>query len=379
MIKPLIQLKTINEAITPMILNILPYKEAYNKNNFGAIALAVQGFKEASFLKKHIYIIGSKSCDDALTANYDTVHFKKKFWQSATKVYLKKCLEYLQNKKCQLIEIHNRPIWIEQLNQVNIPLSLFLHNDPQEMKGFETPAKRLEVLKKCAHVLCISKFIKKRLVEGIPAKEPSLSKIKVVYNYIKPQIAKTPKKEKIIIFVGRLTQEKGIIELTEALGQLLPKYKAWKAIIIGSPSNIQISDKSPHAVEALAKKYPTQIIHIPQCEHKKTMKWFEKSAIAVLPSKWQEPFGRTVLEAISSGCATITTNRGGIPEIVGDAAILLDEVNSEHIAFQLNKVLSNINLQKQYQKKALQQAKNFYEEHNSISLLDKIRKQYIVS
>ena len=44
--------------------------------------------------------------------------------------------------------------------------------------------------------------------------------------------------------------------------------------------------------------------------HDKTLKYYEKSKIPVSPSTWDEPFGRTSMEAGSRGCATIISNRG---------------------------------------------------------------------
>ena len=42
--------------------------------------------------------------------------------------------------------------------------------------------------------------------------------------------------------------------------------------------------------------------------HKKTLNILNKSEIAVIPSRWKEPFGRTALEATSRGCATIISH-----------------------------------------------------------------------
>ncbi len=56
--------------------------------------------------------------------------------------------------------------------------------------------------------------------------------------------------------------------------------------------------------------------------HKKTLNILNQSEIAVVPSRWEEPFGRTSLEASSRGCATIISNRGGLTETT-DAAIIL--------------------------------------------------------
>ena len=53
-----------------------------------------------------------------------------------------------------------------------------------------------------------------------------------------------------------------------------------------------------------------------------------KSEIAVVPSRWDEPFGRTALEASSNGCATIISNKGGLIETT-DQAIILKKLDEE--------------------------------------------------
>ena len=63
--------------------------------------------------------------------------------------------------------------------------------------------------------------------------------------------------------------------------------------------------------------------------HNDVLKIFKKTSIAVACSRWEEPFGRTSLEASASGCAVIITNKGGLPETVTNAKILnvLNEKN----------------------------------------------------
>ena len=55
-------------------------------------------------------------------------------------------------------------------------------------------------------------------------------------------------------------------------------------------------------------------IELGYLSHKEVLKFLCKTEIAVVPSRWEEPFGRTSLEASSRGCATIISNRGGLPE-----------------------------------------------------------------
>ena len=54
----------------------------------------------------------------------------------------------------------------------------------------------------------------------------------------------------------------------------------------------------------------------------RNIKLLFKSSISVVPSKWQEPFGRTAMESAAYGCATITSNNGGLPETFENDLIL---------------------------------------------------------
>ena len=49
-----------------------------------------------------------------------------------------------------------------------------------------------------------------------------------------------------------------------------------------------------------------------------------RAALVVVPSRWPEPFGLTALEAMASGAALICSPRGNLPELVRDAAVLVD-------------------------------------------------------
>ena len=57
-------------------------------------------------------------------------------------------------------------------------------------------------------------------------------------------------------------------------------------------------------------------------EHKKILSILEKTSIAVACSRWQEPFGRSSLEASSRGCAVIISDKGGLKETITNGIIL---------------------------------------------------------
>jgi len=57
-------------------------------------------------------------------------------------------------------------------------------------------------------------------------------------------------------------------------------------------------------------------------DHKKI---FSSIRILIVPSIWEEPFGRVVIEALASGVLPIVSNRGGLPEAVGDKLLIVGD------------------------------------------------------
>ena len=105
-----------------------------------------------------------------------------------------------KNKKFQIIEIHNRPYLVDSiflsLNNKN-KLSLFLHNDPLEMKGSKTLEDRRNLLSKLDKIYCVSEFIKNRFLIGII---DHLNKVVVLHNGVIRKQKTLPKKQKQIFW-----------------------------------------------------------------------------------------------------------------------------------------------------------------------------------
>ena len=93
------------------------------------------------------------------------------------------------------------------------------------------------------------------------------------------------------------------------------------------------------------------------------LKSYEKSSIAVACSRWDEPFGRSSLEASSRGCAVIISNKGGLPETITDG-IILNKLSVNEIYKNIKNLLVNQNKLKEIQLKSY---KNFYLDNKFIS------------
>ena len=118
--------------------------------------------------------------------------------------------------------------------------------------------------------------------------------------------------------------------------KILDNNKKWKAYSVGEEKRFQ--------------KFPKHKRHLDlgQISHNKVLEYLSKSEIAIIPSRWEEPFGRTALEASSRGCATIISNSGGLPETT-DYAIKLKNLDSKNIEIETEKLIKNKTLRKKIQ------------------------------
>jgi glycosyltransferase involved in cell wall biosynthesis len=66
--------------------------------------------------------------------------------------------------------------------------------------------------------------------------------------------------------------------------------------------------------------------------------FYRRHSIAFVPSVSPEPFGLVALEAMAAGCAVIASDRGGLPEVCGDAALLVDPTSPEQFDAALNRL-----------------------------------------
>ena len=318
------------------IASILPYKENYTKNGAGAVSLWIKDFMPYSNFKKKITVFGFSQNKNYLTKNYiniDIDSFNSNF-SSSTKEYSKKLLYQILKKKFDIIEIHNRPIMVKEfINKVNSKIILYFHNDPRDMKGSKTIRERLQLLQNVDKIIFISQWIKEKFFEGIEIKFNN--KIDIIYHSINKR-KKLKKKKKQIVFVGKLNYSKGYDLYCSSLKIILDKFKDWKAYSIGEEKRFQHYETHQNQ------------INLGQLSHTDVLKIFEESEIALVPSRWEEPFGRTSLEASSRGCATIISNNGGLPETT-DHAIVLKKLDVKNIVKEISYLIDNIKKRKQIQ------------------------------
>ena len=342
---------------------LLPYKENFSPEYPGAVSLFVNETSKISRYKKNIIVFGNTNFKKKYNLRYLNIDLIKNPLISQTKEYVRKFSRIQKKYNVSLIEVHNRPSYILQLKNI-IPdkiFSLYFHNDPLSMDGSKTIEERKKLLKICYKIIFNSNWSKKRFLEGLENKFVNSNKLVVFFQSAKKNdISILNNKQNWITFVGKLNKAKGYDIFTKTINRILNKYPNWKAKVIGDEKRekIILNHKNADVLGFLG--------------HDEVLKIFKKTSIAVACSRWEEPFGRTSLEASASGCAVVITNKGGLPETVTNAKIL-KELNVSNLEKVIQNLIESPNLRKEYQKLSLQ---NFYLTHDYVTqMIDNYRDE----
>ena len=344
------------------IATILPYKENYTVAKAQAAAIWVCDFFKHSKYKDDNFIFGNTKGSDYLTKNYINIsinNLKSKF-SSSTNEYCKNFIKKTKNLYFDIIEIHNRPLVFNYLKkEIDTKYIMYFHNDPISMNGSKTKNERLKLLDELDKIIFVSKWVQNRFFEGLDRK--LLNKTEVVYPSIHKE-KKIYKKDKKITFVGKLNKSKGYDIYRDAVTKILDEFNDWKAYSIGDESRQRpIINHVNHDELGFLK-------------HKKVLNFLNSSEIAVVPSRWEEPFGRTALESSSRACATIISNKGGLPETT-DHCIILKKLTSNELYLELKRLIKNEKFRKKLQQNGFKKVKHLIKE-NSI-FIDQIRENTI--
>ncbi len=113
------------------------------------------------------------------------------------------------------------------------------------------------------------------------------------------------RKKNIILFIGRLTWGKGVDVLISSYARLGKNQTLPPLVVVGEgPLKATLKDKYPE-VKFLGRKKHNVIVSL-----------LRVASLVVVPSVWEEPFGRVALEALVNGTPVVSSNRGALPEIV---------------------------------------------------------------
>ena len=211
-----------------------------------------------------------------------------------------------------------------------IPLVLTIHSTEYDRSGWLNPNQwfidiERKGMEQADGIIAVSHFTKRVIVEkyGI---NPDI--ISVVHNAVYP-IAEG-KKQKIVLFLGRLTIQKGAEFFLKAARKVLDNEPDVRFVVAG------IGDMLPRLIDqAVDLDISNQVIFTGRLTEDEVKHIYGISSVYVMPSV-SEPFGITALEAISAGTPTIASKTAGVCETFNNC-LKVDFWDSDEIA---SKILS---------------------------------------
>lgn len=206
----------------------------------------------------------------------------------------------------------------------------------------------------CKRVIAISKYI-----AGQWKKEAGSSAVDIVENCVRLSMFNNAvsekekdslrnklgisKQDKVVLYVGRIVEAKGIRELIKAYESI--KQDNTVLLIIGS-SNFGAKTNTPYEKEvaALISKAKKRIVFTGYIHQSELYKYYALATCSVMPSQFQEPAGLVAIEAQATGTPLIATHVGGLGEYCSPGASIIVEKDNdqvEHIKEAIELLLDN--------------------------------------
>ena len=278
----------------------------------------------------HYIYIDDKSLKARIARRIYKCFHSNEYYNHYIEYYFEKVYSNLKKRDIDIVILENCPGYAYKLSQRGYHnLVLHLHNELLHSNSRYHDI----IFNSLTKILTVSDYIKER----VSSIQPS-NKIQTIYNGIdlnifSPKDISTINRNRIgfsesdfiIVYSGRINNEKGISELIDALLNLrdIPQIKL---MVLGS-SFFDIAKNENNFVRSLknkAKEIESKIVFTGFIPYNQVPDYLQIADIAVLPSMWEEPFGLTIVEALASGLPLITTRSGGIPEICEGIAIIID-------------------------------------------------------
>jgi glycosyltransferase involved in cell wall biosynthesis len=179
-------------------------------------------------------------------------------------------------------------------------------------------------------------------------------RIGVVYEGVSNEFRPGSKQKKnYILSVGTVEPRKNFRRVIDAFMHLKENYNIPEKLLIVGKKGWSCEDiyKIPRALE-------NSILFTGYVSQSELIDLYQNAKLFVYPSL-HEGFGLPVIEAMASGCPVVTSNLSSLPEISGDAAVLVDPYSVNDIAQSMLKIMEDEFFAASLAKKGLKQVQNF--------------------
>jgi glycosyltransferase involved in cell wall biosynthesis len=300
----------------------MPRNMRFGPLNATSIDLCVHDLVAASRYRNSTTIL---CCENEPLYNAFEIETYSKATDAKKRKKLAFALEQVRTRTPDLIVVQQHlPTAATLAKYTNIPVILHKHNFIRPILGtsFRERLRRLWRLRqfRClAGTIFVSEACKQAFQRDWPEVQAPVS---VVYNGLPfEEWPANSKRSNEIICVSRAAPEKGVRETAQAIAAVLKDEKDWRArFILSEPERFPDYHSS---ILALLQPISERVEIEYELPFESVKRRYQEGSIAIIASIWDEPFGRSALEAHAAGCAVITSGTGGLSEISAEHAVIL--------------------------------------------------------
>lgn len=272
----------------------------------------------------------------------------------------------LRRKQVDIVHLQNFSQFVPIIRAFNPRIKIVLHMRCEWLSLLD-PKLIAPRIQKTDLVLGVSQSITDKICEKYPQ---YASKCKVAYTGVDtnkfkplPEETRPPKASRRILFVGRITPEKGVHLLLEAFKQIAPRHPNLEIDLVGSVSSLpkeQLVEMSEsehirqlqqfytgegylaHLKNILPPELQERVHYVGNIPHAKTIEYYQQCDMLVNPAL-SEPFGRSLIEGSACGAPIIASRTDGMVELVqhGKTGYLISPGDVNELAQAIENLLND--------------------------------------
>ncbi len=237
-------------------------------------------------------------------------------------------------------------------------------------------------LNQAHNIICISEHCRQTTAEYF---DVPLERMHVVHHGINPALAPVPRDEarqwveqeynlhnEYLFYVGKLEARKNIVRLIEAFSRMIAETDFQGDLVLAGRRYWDLDGIDDAVREFGVKDRVRELGYVPD-DHLAPL--FSACEFFVFPSLW-EGFGFPVLEAMACGAPVVTSDVSSLPEIAGDAAVLVDPHSTDSIASGMIDMVKSPELMNQRSKRGLERAAEFTWERTARETVSVYKQTY---
>lgn len=248
--------------------------------------------------------------------------------------YIHQVRKRLMMLRPDMIQVENRPRYVLALKSKlpRTPVWLYLHSISFITRPAISPRMLLQCCHKADRIIVNSQFLKDYLVQ----RHAKLEK-KIYVNHLGVDLSQFASRwddegrqlrekwlkdhgltgRKVIMFVGRLKEQKGVHHAIRAMPAILAKEPSAVLVIVGGAFyGSRRKTAYVRNLERMAKRFAQHVRFVPYIPHHEIASWYRLADVIVVPSVRNEAFGLVNVEAMAAGVPVVATRSGGMREIV---------------------------------------------------------------